>query len=62
MERGGVIAAGWALTFTSQSAAPASWINPHLSTASLMVPLNMSIFPLRIVTVFSAFIKSTAKR
>ncbi|KAK2447315.1 Nucleic acid-binding, OB-fold protein [Trifolium repens] len=49
-------------SLTVKSAGSVTSMRPHLSTASLIDPLNMSIFALRMITVFPAFINSTAKK
>lgn len=46
-------------SFTVKLAASVTSTRPHLSTASRIDPLNMSIFALRRITVEPSFIKST---
>nr|ACN28846.1 unknown [Zea mays] len=46
-------------SFTVKLAGSVASIRPHLSTASLIDPLNMSILALRKITVASGFSKST---
>lgn len=49
-------------SLTVKSAGSVTSTRPHLSTASLIDPLNMSIFAFRRIIVVSGFIKSTGHK
>lgn len=49
-------------SLTVNFAGSATSMRPHLSTANLMDPLNMSILAFRSITVLPGFIKSTADK